>query len=157
MTFVNVGYWAPNITMLPASASLDATLTLQTTNGIGFTLSNLFGFILDQFKKIGFNFHNGTLGVQQLDTQKICVDDVCIDKVQFKALIQNSGVTPLMSTTPTPDATPTLPTPSPLETSTGSSISQPSSSSSGEIGTTPTLSDTPAPTPDATLTPEPTP
>ena len=116
MTFVNVGYWAPSVDSVLASASLDPTLALQTTTGSRFTLSTLFNFILDQFRQIGFIFSSdGSFHAKQL-----CAGNTCVDEAQLQQLLQNAGPPSATSTptpTPSPSATPT-PTPTPSDTPT---------------------------------------
>jgi outer membrane biosynthesis protein TonB len=141
-----------------ASGSLDPLAVLQTTSHTGFTLATLFNFILDQFSKIGINFgHDGNLAVQQVDTQRFCVDGTCIGKDEFKTLLQNSGVTPSVSPTPTPsptatpEATPSdTPTPSVSPTPTPSDSPSPTPSDTPVPSDTPTPTDTPTPSPTAT-------
>ena len=81
--------------------------------------------------------------------EKLCVDDVCIDKNQLKALLIQAG-----ATTPTPS-----PSSSPTPTPTSSVV--PESSTSPEPSTTPTPEITPTPSvtsdPSTTISPEPTP
>jgi hypothetical protein len=47
------------------------------------------------------------ISTKEIKTNKLCVEDVCVTKEQFRMMIQNSNITPTIST-------PTVPTPDPV-------------------------------------------
>jgi hypothetical protein len=130
MVFVQTAYWAP-------TATGDS---LIVTDG-GIDMDSLFTAIVQRFADL-FNivFSNG-----RIQTQTICLDDVCIDKDQLRTLLDAQGsATPTPTPEPTPEVTPeVVPTPTPEPTP--------------EVTPTPTPEPTPTPTPEPTPTPIPTP
>ncbi len=146
---INASFWAPRASMLPASASLDAMMTLTANDGTEFSLSSLFAFILDQMQSVVLKVTG--LMTNKVTTQELCVNDTCITEDQLKTLLEQGSIAPAPvapSATPTPEAIPEVsPTPegSPAESPT------PTPEATPEI--------TPKPTPEATpeATPEQTP
>ena len=71
-------------TSTPTDADLTQTFAERITTALG---------------TLGAKITNGlvelkNLVVESLTTKKLCVDDVCVDKEQFKALLANAGITP---------------------------------------------------------------
>ena len=84
-------------------------------------------------------------------SEKICIDDVCVTKSQFKDLLEKNGIsTPAL--TPTPEV---LPLTSPSESPTPSDSPEPTETPLPSLEPTSSPSETPEPSPEAT--PEPSP
>jgi len=143
LTFVNLSYWMPSISDLAAN---DRPLDNIASGSEQTNLNGLFGFILNQFKKIGVVFEKGVvraanviadkITAKQIKTEELCVDDICVTREKFKQVFGESE----------PESEP-VNTPAPSESSAPSPESEPSLESTPE----------PTPTPIESLTPEPTP
>ncbi len=164
LAFVKMGWWSPlNITG-PAIES-----------GNGLTLANLAGAVLDVLRNVGVVIENGVVKAKQfiadkvtsgeVETQKLCVEGICVTKDQFKDLLDKNNIspsapnndtpvaavpvtTPTISTTTTEVATSTTPV---ITTSTESVITLP------ETTPSPVVSESTNPTPTPSTEPETTP
>ncbi len=143
MVFVNVGYWAPSVDSILASASSSTPLSLLNDSSF---IDQLFSLIIEKFQSImNIAFHNGliqtvkgifqTVEVQYgITTYDRTTDQPYCISVDNGQTIATPGACDTGSPTPSPSITPTL------------SVT-PSETPSMSPTPTPSPSDTPTPTP----------
>jgi len=176
LIFVNLSFWMPDVKQL-------TTDNLQlTTDSNTYNISAIASGLLIWFKdSLHIVFEDGLLKVARIVTDKLttkefCLEEVCINKGQFRLLLEKNGIypqidigpaisntpEPSVSTEPSSSPTPSssgMPGPSETPDSINSPQAEPSPSATPETSAEPVVSETPPPTPVPSLssTPEPTP
>ncbi|MEX1064304.1 MAG: tail fiber domain-containing protein, partial [Candidatus Paceibacterota bacterium] len=148
-------------------ASSSSTLLSQDNPAI-FDIDILFSSIINKFiQSLEIVFEKGLVKVKEVmagkvQTDQLCVEDVCINRNQLKSLLENGGYNTTVEETPSPTPTPIIveeiPTPGPASSSIGEEDTldpEPTPEPTPTPSITP--SPTPTPEPEVTPTPEPTP
>jgi len=150
-------------------ASLSAEMKGQSqisgdsgTVNISSILSGILGLLKDSYHLViedgvlkAVKFIADTIEAREIKaSEKICIDDVCVTKSQFKDLLEKNSIsTPAL--TPTPEVLPlTSPSESPTPSPTTSDSPEPSETPMPSLEPSPVISESPAPSESPVATPE---
>ena len=114
LAFVNLTYWAPSVEDVLGIAASESADFSGDPGAFGqyFHHEFIFRIVVDQFRKaFGVIFEDGIIKIAQivadkLTAKELCLEDVCVNKNQLKALLEKNQVAPISNYSNSPNQSP---------------------------------------------------